>query len=387
MIQKKTNRKQVFLQNIRDLTNPIAGKPALAASLTVMAVYASLDAPLYAIFLLIPVAFATHFFPKSVQWCILGALVTAVACHSLLGGKRYSSPTGDVPASACGNIEAVLPRGNGTAFIVKVTGSTVKEGFANKEGAQPRVRITEKRDMPELPEPGDSICFEAKWYPVSDPTVPGAFNTREWLASQGFAAYGKFVHWNAWQGKWIPERSFYAFRKWIKGRFEEYLEPAETGLLLGLLAGDRSGIPEALRNDFQRSGLVHVLAISGFHVVLLAGTPKENVVFHVQNDHLLPMDDILSRLHKDDGTPLDYVEQDEFLRRFDAAKEDPEKSQVLSSIIAYTQAEGQAQMVENEASNVFSMQVLHRLGFRWDATSRDYVDMIFDVLSSMQYFG
>ena len=122
-------------------------------------------------------------------------------------------------------------------------------------------------------------------------------------------------------------------------------------------------------------------------VVLLAGTPKENVVFHVQNDHLLPMDDILSRLHKDDGTPLDYVEQDEFLRRFDAAKEDPEKSQVLSSIIAYTQAEGQAQMVENEASNVFSMQVLHRLGFRWDATSRDYVDMIFDVLSSMQYFG
>ena len=271
MIQKKTNRKQVFLQNIRDLTNPIAGKPALAASLTVMAVYASLDAPLYAIFLLIPVAFATHFFPKSVQWCILGALVTAVACHSLLGGKRYSSPTGDVPASACGNIEAVLPRGNGTAFIVKVSGSTVKEGFANKEGAQPRVRITEKRDMPELPEPGDSICFEAKWYPVSDPTVPGAFNTREWLASQGFAAYGKFVHWNAWQGKWIPERSFYAFRKWIKGRFEEYLEPAETGLLLGLLAGDRSGIPEALRNDFQRSGLVHVLAISGFHVVLLAG--------------------------------------------------------------------------------------------------------------------
>ena len=122
-------------------------------------------------------------------------------------------------------------------------------------------------------------------------------------------------------------------------------------------------------------------------VVLLAGTPKENVVFHVQNDHLLPMDDILSRLHKDDGTPLDYVEQDEFLRRFDAAKEDPEKSQVLSSIIAYTQAEGQAQMVENEASNIFSMQVLHRLGFRWDATSRDYVDMIFDVLSSMQYFG
>ena len=32
------------------------------------------------------------------------------------------------------------------------------------------------------------------------------------------------------------------------------------------------------------------------------------------------------------------------------------------------------------------MQVLHRLGFRWDQTSREYVDMIFDMLSTMRYF-
>ena len=121
-------------------------------------------------------------------------------------------------------------------------------------------------------------------------------------------------------------------------------------------------------------------------VVLLAGTPRENLVFHVQNDHLLPMDDILSRLSKEDGSPLEYVEDDEFARRMAAAKDDPEKSRILSSIIAYTQAEGQTQLVENEASSLFSMQVLHRLGFRWDQTSREYVDMIFDMLSSMRFF-
>ena len=121
-------------------------------------------------------------------------------------------------------------------------------------------------------------------------------------------------------------------------------------------------------------------------VVLLAGTPKECCVFHAFNDHLMPMDDILSRLRKDDGSPLDYVEDAEFVRRMDAAKEDPEKSRILSSIIAYTQAEGQTQLVENGASVTYSMQVLHRLGFRWDQTSSRYVDMIFDMLSSMQYF-
>jgi amino acid adenylation domain-containing protein len=121
-------------------------------------------------------------------------------------------------------------------------------------------------------------------------------------------------------------------------------------------------------------------------VVLLAGTPEANCVFHVQNDHLLPMDDILSRLHTDDGSPLEYLEMDAFVRRMDEAKADPGKARILSSIIAYTQAEGQVQMVENLASNVFSMQVLHRLGFRWDETSSAYVDMIFRILDSFRFF-
>ena len=121
-------------------------------------------------------------------------------------------------------------------------------------------------------------------------------------------------------------------------------------------------------------------------VVLLAGTPKANVVFHVENDHLLPMDDILSRLHKDDGAPLDYLEMEDFIRRMDEAKADPEKARTLSSIIAYTQAEGQVQMVENASDNTYSMQVLHRLGFRWDQTSSAYVDMIFRILDSFRYF-
>jgi nucleoside-diphosphate-sugar epimerase len=121
-------------------------------------------------------------------------------------------------------------------------------------------------------------------------------------------------------------------------------------------------------------------------VVILAGTPRKNVVFHVQNDHLLPMDDILSRLRLDDGSPLEYLEPEAFARRMEEAGADPEKARILSSIIAYTQAEGQVQLVENAASSVFSMQVLHRLGFRWNETSSAYVDMIFRILDSFRFF-
>ena len=121
-------------------------------------------------------------------------------------------------------------------------------------------------------------------------------------------------------------------------------------------------------------------------IVLLAGTPDANCVFHVSNDHLLPMDDILSRIHLDDGAPIAYVEYPEFVARMNAAKEDPEKAKVLSSIIAYAGTGDGPQTLPNFALTSYTMQVLHRLGFRWSETASDYVDMIFEMLAALRYF-
>lgn len=257
MNDKRTSFRAEFRDSWRDLLNPLTGKPALACALALMATYASLDCPEYAPVLLALVLVSFRFFPKSVQIAIAVTMAIALLVHE---ARPLNGHLSEPPAKGCGIIEAVLPRASGTAFLVR---STDAQAY--------RTRITEKRDLPNLPAPGDSICYEASWYPVTPPTVPGAFDTQGWLKSQGLAAYGKFLHWDSRRGPWIPERSFFNFRSWIKSRFDDYLTPSETGLLLGLLAGDRSGIPEALRSDFQRSGLVHVLAISGFHVVLLAG--------------------------------------------------------------------------------------------------------------------
>ena len=121
-------------------------------------------------------------------------------------------------------------------------------------------------------------------------------------------------------------------------------------------------------------------------IVLLSGTPDANCVFHVSNDHLLPMDDILSRIRLNDGSPLSYVEYPEFIERMNQAKEDPEKAKVLSSIIAYAGSSDGPQAVPNPAVTTYTMQVLHRLGFRWNETSSQYVDMIFEMLASLRYF-
>ena len=121
-------------------------------------------------------------------------------------------------------------------------------------------------------------------------------------------------------------------------------------------------------------------------MVLLAGTPVENCVFNVSNNHFVPMDDVLTRLDKIGGNPLEYVENEEFLRRMREVQERPGMARIMAPLVAYQQSAAETEGVETAASTVFTMQVLHRLGFRWNPTSSEYVDMIFEMLRTFQFF-
>ena len=114
-------------------------------------------------------------------------------------------------------------------------------------------------------------------------------------------------------------------------------------------------------------------------MVLLSETPRECCVFNLSNDHMIPFDDIVSRLGG-----VRYVEMEEFMMLLDQAKQDPEKALQLSGLLAYAKS-GRLEPLGNPPSTSYTMQVLHRLGFRWDQTSREYVDMIFDMLRTLGY--
>jgi len=49
--------------------------------------------------------------------------------------------------------------------------------------------------------------------------------------------------------------------------------PEETGAIaVALITGERGGIPQDVTDAMRDSGLAHVLAISGLHMVIMAGT-------------------------------------------------------------------------------------------------------------------
>ena len=59
------------------------------------------------------------------------------------------------------------------------------------------------------------------------------------------------------------------------------LHPQEAAVVRGMVLGDRSLIPEELEEAFQRSGITHVLAISGQHVAVLTAVIYFSYTFAV----------------------------------------------------------------------------------------------------------
>jgi competence protein ComEC len=68
-----------------------------------------------------------------------------------------------------------------------------------------------------------------------------------------------------------PRPWWLEIRLWIHARLARELPPVSGALLEGLLIGERRALPPGLVADFRAAGVLHVLAISGFNVGLVAG--------------------------------------------------------------------------------------------------------------------
>lgn len=120
-------------------------------------------------------------------------------------------------------------------------------------------------------------------------------------------------------------------------------------------------------------------------VLRLSETPNSCVVFHPYNNHCLLMGDLFRELNEA-GLPLRPAEEEEYDRLLEIAKQDESTAKVLSSVIAYrNMAHGQRTFSVGK-SNRYTMQVLFRLGFRWPATSRDYMLKFIKLLKGLGYF-
>lgn len=136
---------------------------------------------------------------------------------------------------------------------------------------------------------GDTIRL---WGTLTKPNRvrnPGEFDYRAYLEKQGIYVlmyvYGaksvrNFTHMNKSSYYDRDEgislysrflRSVFSLRDGINTTIDAHIDYPYNTILTALLTGSRRSIPPEVRNTFQKTGTVHVLAISGLHVSLIVG--------------------------------------------------------------------------------------------------------------------
>ena len=122
---------------------------------------------------------------------------------------------------------------------------------------------------------GRKISLQGVLYPPQAQRNPGGFDYRSFLETRGVAAvfYG-YVSDAADLGvsdrlSRIRQAALQA-RQRMSSVLEAFLPRREAGLLTGMLFGERSDLDPATEQYFQRSGVSHLLAVSGLHTGLVA---------------------------------------------------------------------------------------------------------------------
>ncbi len=157
----------------------------------------------------------------------------------------------------------------GFSFIVDLQG--LSRGHQELPGGI-RVLVRGKEGNHVLP--GTVIAFRGKLSLPRQARNPGEFDYRQYLANSqvfyqvtadetaGLIVTGQDGGIKTWLARG---------REKIASHLTHIIPAKERGLLLGVLFGDKSGIPDTDYEAYQRVGVVHLFAVSGLHVGFVLG--------------------------------------------------------------------------------------------------------------------
>lgn len=165
-----------------------------------------------------------------------------------------------------------------TAKRDRLTLRVVKIGELAAAERPRRIRVTTASESMNV-RTGEAVALRATLRPPPEPVEPGGFDfgRQAWFMQLGGMGYTtgpitplEYAAPPPWDLRFWA--AIDALRDAVKRRVRVAL-PGETGgIAVALITGDRGGIPQNVTEAMRDSGLAHVLAISGLHMAIMAGS-------------------------------------------------------------------------------------------------------------------
>lgn len=152
------------------------------------------------------------------------------------------------------------------------------QNVTHSEEVPRRVSLVWRGPLKGQMQPGDYIRLRAKFLPPPGPVWPGGYDPSftRWFEGVGGAGFvlqapekavapGEPPTVVVWAAK------IQSVRIAVAGRIRASITGPAGAVAVALITGDRTGIPDEIRDALRAAGLAHLLAISGLHMALFAG--------------------------------------------------------------------------------------------------------------------
>ena len=203
--------------------------------------------------------------------CVLGALLAKAetwrASTKMLGGEVTTQLSGRV-------VEAEHLANGRVRLTIDVTGTERPV----LRYAPDRVRVS-ARGISEGVGAGAAVTGLVRLMPPSGPVRPDSYDFSFESYFDGIGASGFFLRGPELAATSDPAPPLALFRASVErarnviaGRIRDRIGGAEGEIAAALVVGVRAGIPEEVNEALRRSGIYHVISISGLHMALVAGT-------------------------------------------------------------------------------------------------------------------
>lgn len=202
-------------------------------------------------------------------------LVFAVAAASGCGliwwrAEGVAAPRLERPSVAAitGRIEAVepLPAQGDVRLLLAPVGDA---------GLPPRIRVNVPDPTGSLDlSPGMTVSLRARLMPPAPMSVPGGYDFARTAWFKGIGATGRAFEVPTIVSR-APPTGFWAilgvWRQRLTNHILTRIDGGEGAVAASFVTGDRGALPEADADAMRRSGLSHLLSISGLHVTAMVG--------------------------------------------------------------------------------------------------------------------